>query len=112
VRLCPHIVRRSASTAAVDGLASRASPADLLIFMKYACVCCGYLTLDEAPSNTFQFCPVCFWEDDDVQFGDPSFEGGANRVSLHDARANYAAFGAVDQPARAHVRPPLLDEVP
>ena len=36
--------------------------------MRYACPCCGFLTLDEAPPGTFAICPVCFWEDDDVQF--------------------------------------------
>ena len=24
--------------------------------------CCGYLTLDEAPTGTYDICEVCFWE--------------------------------------------------
>ncbi len=37
---------------------------------RYACPCCGYLTLTEKPPGTFAICPVCFWEDDEVQFKD------------------------------------------
>ena len=33
---------------------------------KYQCPCCGHYTLDDKPDNTFQICPVCFWEDDGI----------------------------------------------
>ena len=26
---------------------------------RYACPCCGYLTLPEEPPGTFDICPVC-----------------------------------------------------
>lgn len=45
---------------------------------KYQCPCCGYFTYSEKPSNTFQLCEVCFWEDDGIQFDDPLYEDGAN----------------------------------
>ncbi len=45
--------------------------------MNYPCACCGYSTLDEEPSGTFAVCPVCYWEDDNIQNGDPTYEGGA-----------------------------------
>jgi hypothetical protein len=62
--------------------------------------------------GSFVICPVCFWEDDDVQLGNPDFAGGANRPSLHQARSNYRAFGAKDEQARLHVRLPRGDELP
>ena len=33
-------------------------------------------------------CPVCFWEDDLIQLKDPEYAGGANLVSLWQARLN------------------------
>ena len=53
---------------------------------KFACVCCGELTMDEQPPGTYQVCPVCGWEDDKVQFKNPDLAGGANELSLHQAR--------------------------
>ena len=46
------------------------------------CPCCGYPTLSEEPPGTYEICPVCFWEDDPVQFNDPSFAGGAGSAHL------------------------------
>ena len=78
----------------------------------FACPCCGNLTLSEAPPGTFEVCPVCFWEDDDVQFKNQSFAGGANRVSLEQARKNYKEGGASAPEHREHVRGPRLSEIP
>ncbi|TMF09384.1 MAG: hydrolase [Chloroflexi bacterium] len=79
---------------------------------KYPCPCCGFLTLDEKPPGTYYICPVCFWEDDRVQFDDPDYRGGANRGSLREARENYRRIGAIDENSLRHVRAPLADEVP
>ena len=46
------------------------------IFGKYKCPCCGFYTLKDKADNTFQICPVCYWEDDGVQFHDPNYQGG------------------------------------
>ena len=70
-----------------------------------ACRCCGNRTLSEPPGGNYEICPVCYWEDDAVQAEDPSYEGGANAVSLNQARANYASFGASDLATRSLVRP-------
>lgn len=35
--------------------------------MKYTCPCCGYKTLDEEPTDTYEICKICFWEDDETQ---------------------------------------------
>jgi hypothetical protein len=39
--------------------------------------------------GTYNICNVCFWEDDGVQFHDIDYEGGANKVSLNQARQNF-----------------------
>jgi hypothetical protein len=82
--------------------------------MSSACPCCGNLTMPDDGSfpGSFVICPVCFWEDDDVQLDNPNFVGGANRPSLNQARANYRTLGAKDEKARSHVRPPREDELP
>ncbi len=59
---------------------------------RYACPCCGYLTLQSQPPGSFELCPVCDWEDDSVQFADPDYEGGANRESLNVARETSEAW--------------------
>ncbi|MBC8152759.1 MAG: hydrolase [Bacteroidetes bacterium] len=76
----------------------------------FQCSCCGYFTLPERPSNPFEICPVCDWEDDGVQFLDPDYTGGANRVGLNQARQNYRLFGASDLACLNRVRPPIQDE--
>lgn len=79
---------------------------------RFECPCCGCRTIAEEPPGTFEVCPVCDWEDDAVQAVDPTYAGGANRVSLDVARRNFAAFGAISEEARAHVRNPTADESP
>jgi len=79
--------------------------------MSYACPCCGYLTFDEEPPGSFEICPVCGWEDDEVQFCDSTYESGANSVSLDQARKNYAAVGAIDKESLKSVRKPLPEEI-
>lgn len=78
----------------------------------YACPCCGFLTLNEPPPGTYEICPVCYWEDDPVQFEDPAFAGGANRVSLTQARQNFLDLGAVSSEFVRNVRPPRNEEKP
>lgn len=79
---------------------------------RYPCPCCGYLTLGERPPGTFEICPVCAWEADNVQFHDPAYEEGANRVSLNQARANFIQYGARLEKDLSRVRPPLAEEHP
>lgn len=79
---------------------------------RHACPCCGFLTLKEPPPGTFHVCPVCCWEDDDTQYRYPDYAGGANEVSLQEARINFKAFGAVSAAASIHVRRPRPEEMP
>lgn len=79
-------------------------------FGNYKCPCCGFYTLDHKADNTFQICPVCFWEDDGVQLHNPDYEGGANSVSLLQAKQNYKNFGAIEERFKECIRLPLEDE--
>lgn len=78
---------------------------------RYPCPCCAFLTLPEKPPGTYAVCPVCYWEDDETQFHDSTYEGGANRVSLIAARMNFLHHGASASEYRDRVRPPRPDEV-
>jgi len=51
------------------------------------CRCCGELTIEEY--GDFDICDVCGWEDDDIQFDDPGYAGGANKMSLNQAKEAY-----------------------
>ena len=79
---------------------------------EYPCPCCGFLTMFGPVRHTFGICSVCGWEDDEVQCDDPDFAGGANTVSLNQARANYKAFGAAEKGFLSHVRSPRPEETP
>ncbi len=74
------------------------------------CRCCGNLTI--SMRGYFEICPVCYWEDDEEQFSDPDYEGGANGISLKQAKKNYAEFGASEKRFSACVRKPKKDELP
>ncbi|GAB3820961.1 CPCC family cysteine-rich protein [Kribbella italica] len=76
---------------------------------RFPCVCCGHLTMDDPPGG-YAICPVCFWEDDQVQLRTPDTMLGANQVPLVQAQQNYLAYGACDRDALEHVRPPREDE--
>lgn len=80
--------------------------------MSYVCPCCSYLTFDEEPPGTFEICAVCGWEDDEVQFRDSTYEGGANSVSLDQARKNFLVLGAIDKESLGSPRKPLPEEIP
>ena len=51
---------------------------------KYRCPVCGQHYFEEI--GGYEICPVCGWEDDPVQRRDESFAGGANELSLNEAR--------------------------
>ncbi|MGB8351845.1 MAG: CPCC family cysteine-rich protein [Gaiella sp.] len=93
---------------AAEDLAARDTP----LGRRYPCPCCGYLTLEEAPTGTYEICGVCFWEDDGVQFHNLDYEGGANRVSLNQARRSFREHGVSETRFKSDVRPPLPDEWP
>ncbi len=76
------------------------------------CDCCGFVTLDrEAPLHQRR-CEVCYWVKDPVQVGDWTYRGGANGISLVEARGNFAEFGACEARFRDQVRAPRPEEFP
>ena len=51
------------------------------------CACCEQFSI---PANSiYEICPICGWEDDGLQNDDPQFDGGANEMSLEQAKAAY-----------------------
>lgn len=54
----------------------------------HSCPCCGKYDFSEGGS--YEICPVCNWEDDPVQEEDPIFGGGANTMSLNEARVAWS----------------------
>lgn len=53
------------------------------------CACCGQKTLDDSVKY-FDYCPVCGWQDDPIQNKKPDYDGGANYISLNEARKVFA----------------------
>ena len=55
----------------------------------YPCACCGERTTEGRSS--YDICSVCGWQEDVVQNEDADYAGGANKLSLNEARANWNA---------------------
>ena len=53
----------------------------------HKCPVCGEYTFEEW--NSLEICEVCGWQDDAVQQNKPSYRGGANTMSLDEAKAAY-----------------------
>lgn len=51
--------------------------------MKYPCPACGFEVFAR-PAGSYDLCPLCNWEDDEVQLRFPSMRGGANGDSLSE----------------------------
>ena len=49
------------------------------------CPCCGKGIIKE----WFDVCDICGWEHDNIQYSNPNFKGGANKMSLNQAREAY-----------------------
>jgi ribonuclease HII len=91
--------------------AASAAPPDAAK-QRFACPCCGFLTLEQEPPGSFGLCEVCWWEDDAVQFADPDYEGGANEPSLRQARELFRQIGVSDAKLKGHERAPRPEEIP
>jgi hypothetical protein len=53
------------------------------------CLVCGAML--PSGRGQYEICGVCDWEDDPVQAADPHFAGGANELSLVEARRVFRA---------------------
>ncbi len=56
---------------------------------KHLCPVCGQFEFERY--NSMDYCDVCNWCDDAVQEKEPDYKGGANRMSLTEAKAAFAA---------------------
>lgn len=52
----------------------------------FPCPCCHELVYQTPADGDYSICPVCGWEDDPVQSANPDFAGGANALSMNQAR--------------------------
>jgi hypothetical protein len=77
---------------------------------KYKCVCCGNFTMNSEKHGSYDICPICFWEDDIVQYDDPNYAGGANEISLVRARENFIRIGSISEKHLSMVREPNAEE--
>ena len=75
---------------------------------RYPCPCCGSLTI-ESPGD-YEVCPVCGWEDDKTQSKDPDLAGGANVLSLNEARKAYLEKIKPPKSAKASRKAPAKTE--
>lgn len=48
------------------------------------CPICGQTELRE-----FDICDVCGWENDLIQYNQPDYKGGANQMSVNQAKTTY-----------------------
>lgn len=53
------------------------------MIQKRKCKCCG------AEVEQYDICDICGWQDDDIQNDKPDYKGGANKMSLNEAKAAY-----------------------
>jgi hypothetical protein len=75
------------------------------------CPCCGYNTFNSNERLVYDICPICFWEDDPIQFQNPQAKGGANNVSLIEAQTNFNEFGACEKIMVQNVRKPETNDL-
>lgn len=54
-------------------------------YSKHICVCCGKCYV-----NFCDICDICGWQDDILQNKKPDYKGGANQMSLNEAKAAFA----------------------
>ncbi|WP_223650033.1 CPCC family cysteine-rich protein [Hymenobacter psoromatis] len=78
----------------------------------FQCPCCKHFTLPEGKGNTFEICPVCFWEDDGIQSSDPTYSGGANECSLNEAQSSFCRISASEAVFIQSIHAPFPDELP
>ncbi len=67
---------------------------------QFACPCCGHRTRPEPALGTRAICPVCYWEDVELDGWT-----GSTDLTLREAQDHYAATGACDPAWRDEVRP-------
>lgn len=67
--------------------------------MKMKCPICGKYEFEEY--DDFDICPVCNWENDGLQYGDHNYAGGANNLSVNEARIEYFVMNHLETAEKA-----------
>jgi hypothetical protein len=80
-----------------------------VVIKHYPCPCCGRLVHEGSPGSSY-ICPVCLWEDDQLQLRWPLYAAGANKMSLVDAQLAYEAIGVSKSRLSGKERRPNIDE--
>lgn len=62
--------------------------------MGFICACCGTDLGDDFVDG--YICYVCEWQADAVQDNNSDYRGGANTISLNEARENYKRTGKAE----------------
>ena len=102
---------RSKQTSLTGGCIDRCRLLKMNIELDKFCPCCNFDTFKSEERLSYVICPICFWEDDPIAFEDPKFEGGANGVSLIQARRNFKEFGACEKDMIKNTRKPSQSDV-
>jgi len=71
--------------------------------MSYPCPACGFEVFDEPPGS-YDICPICGWEDDEVQLRFPTMRGGANMESLHEFQEHFLRSSPLHETVPGHYR--------
>lgn len=50
------------------------------------CPCCGSLEIPTGEEGLYYICSICGWENDEIQRDKPDYKGGANQMSLNEAK--------------------------
>ncbi len=53
------------------------------------CACCGSLEVPVGDDGHFYICNNCGWEKDEIQENKSNYKGGANKMSLNEAKKAY-----------------------
>ena len=70
------------------------------------CACCEkYIFPPEDSEDFCNICPICLWEEDIVQESYPNMRGGANKISLNEAKNIYnnSVANNLDPVREAHI---------
>jgi hypothetical protein len=57
------------------------------------CPICG--KYDFAEEDDYDICTICGWENDGLQMSQHDYAGGANWLSVNQARENYRCYGII-----------------
>ncbi|MCP3656364.1 CPCC family cysteine-rich protein [Herbaspirillum sp.] len=74
----------------------------------FTCPCCGYEVFP-TPPGSYDICPICFWEDDELQLYYPHVHG-ANPASLIESQVNVVQFGACNKEMAKNTRKVTEDD--